>query len=444
METTVGYTTTVPTNGQGTVTVVASGTSVPVFFAGVLFTTYPITFASSGLGGGTWSVKLNGYNNTTSSASIVFWEANNTYSFAVSTTSGLTPIAPLGQVTLSGVAVTVNVPFTAHPLALTFTETGLATGVAWGVTVAGNGTNPGGGTTGGFTVPSTTTTAVFEVAAGVWNYSVLPLQGYNTTNSAGQVTVSAATGVTIPFAVVTYSFTVFEVGLPTGASWTVNATFTYPDSTVTGTTAVTSAATTLVLYLPNGTATYKVTGPATYTSPPGSTTIAAAPQFGVAVFTVTPVTYTVTFKQSGVPTGSTWNVSVNGVNEGGTGATLVFNLPNGTYTYVVVVPSGYTASPSGGALSVVGAATSVSVTVATTPTPTTTTSSSGLSTLAYELIGVFVVLAIIFLITTLYFARRKPPATPPPQSWQGTGGGSSGDTMSTESKEDTSSTPPSS
>jgi hypothetical protein len=441
--TTVGYNTTFPTNGAGSATVVAATTtSQHVQFAGVLFTTYPISFVSSGLGGGSWSVKLNGFNNTTTSPTIVFWEANNTYPFAVSTSTALTPIATSGQTTVAGAAVTVEVPFTSTPLALTFTEKGLATGVGWGITVAGNGTNPGGGTTGGFTVPSTTTTAVFQVAAGTWNYSALPLSGWTTAAGSGTVAVTAATDVKVPYTLVTYAVTVFEVGLPSGAKWSVNASFTYPGSTETNYTVVTSATTTLVLNLPNGTSPYTVTGPsAIYSSPASSIMIAAAPGFAVAVFTVVVPTYSVTFSQTGVPTGGTWSVSVNGAEKNGTGATLVFSLANGTYTYVVTVQSGYTATPSGGALSVVGLPATVSVAVATTPT--TTTSSSGLSTLAYELIGVFVALAVIFLITTLYFAaRRKPPAATPPQSWQSTSGGS-GETSTTESKDDTS-TPPSS
>ncbi|MGI0070676.1 MAG: hypothetical protein ACRECT_01150, partial [Thermoplasmata archaeon] len=90
--------------------------------------------------------------------------------------------------------------------------------------------------------------------------------------------------------------------------------------------------------------------------------------------------------------------------------------------------------PSGGVLTVTGAARSVSITVSPTK------SSNGLSTLAYELIGLFVALTVIFLITSLYFARRKPPTTAPPQSWQGSGTGTS--TTTTGESTEPSTTPP--
>jgi hypothetical protein len=432
--TTVGYNTTSPANGVASATVVAATTAtVHAQFAGLSFTTEPITFTSTGLGGASWSIKLNGYNNTTTNPTMVFWEVNNTYSFTVYTPAALTPIAKIGQVTVSG-ATLVTVPFTASPNVVTFTEKGLATGVAWGVTLTLKNS-----LTGGFTVPSTTTTAVFNVANGVWNYSALPLAGWTTTagSGAGNVTVaSAAAGVTISFALVTYPVTVYEVGLPAGSAWSATATFTYPLSTATGTTTVKATGNILTLNLPNGTATYTVAGPAGWSAAGGSVLVQALPNFAVAIFTPTLTPYAVTFTQSGVPTGATWSVTVNGVQQNSTSATDTVNLVNGSYSYVVTVPSGYVATPAGGTITVNGATQSVTISVGTPPS---TSSSTGLSTLAYELIGLFVALAVIFLITTLYFARKKPPAANPPQSWQST------DTKSTdmESKDDTSTTPPS-
>ncbi|MGI0155270.1 MAG: hypothetical protein ACREDE_03955, partial [Thermoplasmata archaeon] len=433
---TVGYNTTMPTGGTGTFTNAAGAVTTPVFFEGLSFTTVPIFFESSGLAGGSWSIQLNGFTNTSTSPTIVFWEVNNTYPFAVGTTSTLTPIAAAGQVTVAGMTV-VNVPFTATPLALTFTESGLATGVAWGVTLVAN--NTVGGIAAGFTLPSTTTTAVFNVGAGVWNYSALPLAGWTTTAGSGQSTVSAATGVTIPYTLVTYPVTYYEVGLPAGDAWTVTATFTYPLSSATGTATDTSMTNTLTLNLPNGTATYTVAGPTpAWSGTGGSVNVAALPNFAVVVFSTVPFAYAVTFSQTGVPTGATWSVTVNGAQVNSTGASASFSLPNGTYTFIVTVPSGYTATPAGGSVAVNGATASVSVTVAVTPSTTSSSSNSGLSTLAYELIGLFVALAVIFLITTLYFASRKPPAANPPQSWQ-----SSEKSTTTESKDDTSTPPPS-
>jgi hypothetical protein len=431
---TVGYNTTLPANGVTSATVVAATTtSIHAQFAGLSFTTFPITFQSSGLGGASWSVAMNGYNNTTTSASIVFWEVANTYSFTVSTTAAFTPIAMVGQTTVSG-ATTILVPFSASPNALTFTETGLATGVAWGMTLVASGSPMAEG----FTVPSTTTTVVFNVGAGTWNYSALPLAGWQTTKGSGSSVVSAATGVTIPFTLVTYPVSIYEVGLPAGGAWSVTATFTYPLSSGTGTATASGTGAVLTLNLPNGTATFTTAGPAGYTGTGGSVNVQALPNFAVVVFTPTVFTYAVTFSQTGVPTGAQWSVTVNGVQVNSTAATAPFELQNGSYSYVVAVPSGYTASPAGGSLTVTGATQQVSLTVSAVTTPPTTTSNSGLSTLAYELIGLFVALAVIFLITTLYFASKKPPAANPPQSWQS----SDKSTTTTDSTGDSSNPPP--
>ncbi|MGI0071930.1 MAG: hypothetical protein ACRECT_07720 [Thermoplasmata archaeon] len=432
---TVAYNTSTPANGVGSITVTAvTGGSASVFFTGLIFNTYSIVLNSGGLGSatGSWSVKLNGFNNTTaltgSSAnlSIVFWEPIGTYPFTVYSTTGLTPISAVGQASVIGYNQPIAVPFTATPESLTFTETGLASGVGWGVTVAANDTNPhtapGNSTYGGFTVPSTTTSAVFHVAQGtvkaptVWNYSTIAVSGWAAPDSVGQAAVNDTPyGVTLAYALVTYPVTVYEVGLAAGATWSVNATYTYPGTSTTSFTAVTSSTSTLALNLPNGTSPYTVTAPAGYSVSSGSIIVSAAPVFLVLVIYLTPATFSVTFEETGVPSGSQWSVVVDGLQYNSTASTIPVGLTNGSHSYVVVVPSGYTASPSGGVLTVTGTTTTVSITVAPTK------SNNGLSTLAYELIGLVVALAVIFLITTLYFVRRKPPTTAPPQSWEGTG-----------------------
>ncbi|MGI0071438.1 MAG: ABC transporter substrate-binding protein [Thermoplasmata archaeon] len=147
---TVAYKTTMPANGSGSITVTAvTGGSASVFFTGLIFNTYAIVLKSTGLtaGSGSWSVKLNGVNNTTviagtTNMTIVFWEPIGTYPFTVYSTTGLTPISAVGQASVIGHNLPIAVPFTATPESLTFTETGLASGVGWGVTVAANDTNP--------------------------------------------------------------------------------------------------------------------------------------------------------------------------------------------------------------------------------------------------------------------------------------------------------------
>jgi len=62
--------------------------------------------------------------------------------------------------------------------------------------------------------------------------------------------------------------------------------------------------------------------------------------------------YTVTFTESGLPTGTQWSVTLNGTTKTSTNQSLVFNEPAGTYSYTVIPPTGYLASPSKGSVTV--------------------------------------------------------------------------------------------
>jgi len=65
--------------------------------------------------------------------------------------------------------------------------------------------------------------------------------------------------------------------------------------------------------------------------------------------------YLVTFTESGLPSGTSWSITLNGTTKSSTTNTITFSVPNGTYSYVVESVSGYTASPSSGTITVNGA-----------------------------------------------------------------------------------------
>ncbi|MCI4366050.1 MAG: right-handed parallel beta-helix repeat-containing protein, partial [Thermoplasmata archaeon] len=75
-----------------------------------------------------------------------------------------------------------------------------------------------------------------------------------------------------------------------------------------------------------------------------------------------PVTYGVTFSESGLPTGTSWNVTVGGVSHGGSASSWVVPLANGTYNFTVGSSAGYTVTPRMGTFTVASAGTTVSVT----------------------------------------------------------------------------------
>jgi YVTN family beta-propeller protein len=74
--------------------------------------------------------------------------------------------------------------------------------------------------------------------------------------------------------------------------------------------------------------------------------------------------YAVSFDETGLPTGADWNVSLIGyyTYSGTAGATLQYDLENGSYGFAVGGPYGYTAFPSSGTVVVAGAPVNVSVT----------------------------------------------------------------------------------
>jgi len=65
-------------------------------------------------------------------------------------------------------------------------------------------------------------------------------------------------------------------------------------------------------------------------------------------------TYAATFTESGLPSGSSWSVTFNGITQYSTTDEVVFSEVVGTYSYSVSPPPGYFASPSSGSITVEG------------------------------------------------------------------------------------------
>ena len=229
---------------------------------------------------------------------------------------------------------------------MTFTESGLPAGTAWSVTMSGS------------TNSSTTASIGFTEPNGTYSFTVGSVAGYTASPSSGTVTVNgAAAGVTITFTQVTYSVTFTESGLPSGTSWSV---------TMNGST-LSSTSTTITFTEPNGTYAFTVGAVAGYSSVPssGSITVSGATQTQSIAFSPTKAPmYAVTFTESGLPSGTSWSVTLNGVTMSSTTATITFTEPNGTYAFTVGSVAGYTASPPSGSILVNGGPVSQAITFA--------------------------------------------------------------------------------
>jgi len=145
-----------------------------------------------------------------------------------------------------------------------------------------------------------------------------------------------------------YTVTFKETGLPSGTSWSV---------TFNGTTE-SSSTNTITFSVTNGAYSYTIGSVSGYTASPssGSITVNGANVNQAITFTaVTPSIYKITFTESGLPTGTTWSVTLSGATKTANSGTIVFNEPNGTYSFTIGAINGYTATPSSGMITVNGA-----------------------------------------------------------------------------------------
>ena len=297
--------------------------------------TYTVTFTESGLPSGTsWSVTLNGTPGASSTSSIVFSNLlNNTtgYAFTVGAVSGYTASPSSGSVVVNGANVTRAIAFTKSSgptqYSVTFAESGLPTGTSWSVIL--NGT----------TKTSATTTLTFSEPNTTYSYTVTSVSGYSDNPSSGSITVNGGpTGASITFTAIpagSYSVTFGETGLPTAANWSV--TLSGKTTSATGST--------ITFTEKNGTYNYSVTAPTGYTANPssGSLTVAGKAISQSLTFTkpASKVTYTVTFTETGLPSGTSWWVILNGTNSTSTTSSMTFSEKNGTYNFTVATSANY-------------------------------------------------------------------------------------------------------
>ena len=158
-----------------------------------------------------------------------------------------------------------------------------------------------------------------------------------------------------------YKVDLTESGLPSGATWYVN---------ITGGKSFSSTNSTISFVDPNGTYSYTVaTTDKEYAPSPSSGSLTVNGASVSKSVTFSKVTYTVTFTESGLPSGTSWYVNLsNGQTFKSTTSTLSFSEPNGTYSYTVGAISGYTVSSSTGSVTVNGANLTKTITFASIST----------------------------------------------------------------------------
>ncbi|MEM4055621.1 MAG: hypothetical protein QW578_01070, partial [Thermoplasmatales archaeon] len=114
------------------------------------------------------------------------------------------------------------------------------------------------------------------------------------------------------------------------------------------------------------------------------------------------ITYPIIISETGIPNGTTWTVTLSGTAFNGdqinttlssTTNSITFNEPNGTYSFTVHLPSGYTSSSAKGSITVSGTSATAKITI-----------QSQTNYLSYIIVVVIVVVIIAVVITV---TRRK-------------------------------------
>ena len=280
-----------------------------------------------------------------------------------------------------------------------FTESGLPSGTSWSVTFNGA---PGTSSTSSIVfnnLLNNTTGYAFTVGT-VAGFTPSPSSGFIVVNGAN--VTEPVTFTAIPAG--SYPVTFTETGLPTGANWSVTV----------GTTTHSSTASTISFTEVNGTYHYTVGSITGYTSSPssGSLTVAGKSVSESVAFSRSqppPVVgkYAVTFTESGLPSGTSWSVTLSASTQSSTTTEMTFLEANGTYSYTVRVPTRYSASPASGTVTVNGDTPGM-VSVSFTKTSTGFLGLPGSE--GYILIGV--VVAVVAVAAALLLMRKRSPPAP--------------------------------
>jgi hypothetical protein len=163
------------------------------------------------------------------------------------------------------------------------------------------------------------------------------------------------TGAEAPTRSVTFS----ESGLPSGMMWTVTLNGVTKSLTTNG--CVDSL---MWTGLASGTYAYSIAGNSGWhqtTLPYKGSVVVDGASVIEPTLVYQKVTYPVTFSESGLPSGKSWSVALDGMIKSSTTSTITFDEPNGTYSYTVGPVAGCESNSNSGSVTVNGAAASVAV-----------------------------------------------------------------------------------
>jgi len=285
-----------------------------------------------------------------------------------------------------------------YPIPVTFYSIGLPAGQNWSVDVDN------------YTNTSATPEDYFWEANGTWHWSVAPVSGMVPSVTNGTLQVNGApVEVTIVWTSAPghYLVSFVEGGLPAGSGWAVN---------VSGLIHTSTDALIQVL-LVNGTFNWTASSSLSWIATPtaGQVVISGESPPAIAVeFSIAPEVWPITFEATG-PSIPAWELFVNGESYPETTDVGVVYLAPGVYSWGVVVPAGFYASPSAGNLTVGKGAATVSFAISTGTAAISIPGSSTASENGWWVAGALGV-GFVGALVALAIARRRRPLRPEPSS----------------------------
>ena len=149
-----------------------------------------------------------------------------------------------------------------------------------------------------------------------------------------------------------YSVIFTESGLPSGTSWHV---------TLAGNTEY-SSSNSITFSEYDGSYSYSIGSVNGYTVSPSSGSVYVSGGSRYVSVAYAKQSYSLTFTESGLPSGTSWSLQLNGNTISTTSSSMTFTEPDGSYSYSIGSISGYVVSPSSGTATINGGSSTVSVT----------------------------------------------------------------------------------
>lgn len=308
------------------------------FLYDVSGTKYNVSFVETGLSSGTtWSVEVNGVSHSSNQSQVNFSLINGSYQFRVAPVGNDVANPVAGNFSIHGSTLVIDLQFL-RGFTVNFQQGSLPQGTSW-VILAWN-----------YTESSMNSSLPLLFPNGTYNFTAISSDP-NYYGSTGNFTVNgSAIDVAVHFRRGIFNVTFVEQGLPASQEWSVsNDTLTL--SSVNGS---------LTFTLLGGQYTFNIhpTGP--YVA---NRTLISLNTDGMnrTVYLNFGYGYNITFKETGVPQGATWNVMIGDYNVSAANSTISVEVQNGSYSYYAYYQYSGTTRDVSGNVNVTGSSITVPI-----------------------------------------------------------------------------------